>query len=153
MSSTLSGTYKYVFIPADEEAPMEQREGDKSGGLQKDSLVQTAKDFFFHQSGGAARAEALKRAPPQEQQAIAQKMRAQILAENPNAASQLSQMKDEALLELVRYVCTLATDVLIVDDYVAIFFCSHHFLVLHKHPPLVKSWQSRFQQGEITFTR
>jgi hypothetical protein len=102
MSSTLSGTYKYVFIPANEEAPMEQREGDKSGGLQKDSLVQTAKDFFFHQSGGAARAEALERAPPQEQQAIAQKMRAQILAENPNAASQLSQMNDEALLELVR---------------------------------------------------
>ena len=104
MSSHLSGTYKYVFIPANEEDPLEQREGDKSGGLTHDSLVQTAKDYFFQQSGGAARAQALEKAPPQEQQAIAQKMRAQILAENPNAESQLSQMNDEALLDLVRYV-------------------------------------------------
>lgn len=104
MSSTLSGSFKYVFIPANVEAPIEQREGDKSGGLQNDALVQTAKDYFFQQSGGAARADALDNAPPEEQNSIAQTMRSQILAGNPNAASQLEKMDDAALLNLVRYV-------------------------------------------------
>lgn len=102
--STLSGSFSYVFIPANVEEPIEQRVGDKSGGLSDDDLVKKAKDFFFHQSGGAARAEALNNAPPEEQKAIAQKMRSQILAGNPNAESQLSKMDDDALLNLVRYV-------------------------------------------------
>lgn len=104
MTSKLSGNFKYVFIPASEEAPIEQREGDKSGGLSDDKLVATAKGYFFHQSGGAARAEALNNAPPEEQKAIAEKMRSQILAGNPNAQSQLAKMDDTALLNLVRYV-------------------------------------------------
>lgn len=99
----LSGNFSYVFIPANEEEPIDQREADKSGGLADDELVKIAKDYFFQQSGGVARAEALEKAPPQEQKAIAQKMRSQILAGNPNAASQLSKMDDEALLNLVRY--------------------------------------------------
>lgn len=103
MSSQVSGSFSYVFIPANEEDPIEQRVGDKSGGLQDDQLVATAKQFFFQQSGGAARAEALEKAPPEEQKAIAQKMRSQILATNPNAASQLEKMDDAALLNLVRY--------------------------------------------------
>ena len=120
MSSTLSGSFSYVFIPANEEAPIEQREGDKSGGLSEDALVKTAKEYFFQQSGGAARAEALNNAPPEEQKEIAQKMRSQILAGNPNAESQLAKMDDTALLDLARYVfcevwmCVLSSETLIM---------------------------------------
>lgn len=125
MSSNLSGTYKYVFIPANEEETIDQREGDKSGGLTNDSLVQTAKEYFYHQSGGATRMEALNNAPKEEQQAIAQKMRAQIITGNPNAESQLSQMNDEALLELVRYVDEMSLSLITTFPFLYAFLVSY----------------------------
>ena len=104
MSSTLSGSFSYVFIPANADEPIEQRQGDRAGGLSNDDLINTAKEYFFQQSGGAARAQALEDASPEEQTMIAKQMRSQILAGNPNAESQLSRMDDKALLSLVRYV-------------------------------------------------
>lgn len=98
----LTGIFAYVFVPANEEEPIEQREGDKSGGLSDDVLVNTAKQYFFQQSGGDARAAALTSASPEERTSLAQQLRAQITSENPNAASQLSKMEDDALVSLVQ---------------------------------------------------
>lgn len=112
---SLSGSFSYVFIPANEEAPIEAREGDKSGGLSDDVLVKTAKDFFFQQSGGDSRAEALNSAAPEERKTIAQQIRAQVMAKNPNAESQVSKMDDDALINFVRYVLFLNSLVVIID--------------------------------------
>jgi hypothetical protein len=102
--SSLSGNFYYVFIPAKEEEPIEAREGDKSGGLSDDILVKTAKDYFFQQSGGDSRVETLDSASPEERTVMAQQIRAQVMAGNPNAQSQMGRMDDDALLSLVRYV-------------------------------------------------
>ena len=104
MSSTLSGKFLYVLIPADETVPIEQREGDKSGGLSDDALIKTAKDYFFQQTGGDSRLEALNNASPEERKVMAQQIRNQVTAGNPNAQSHLSRMNDDAMIDLLRYV-------------------------------------------------
>lgn len=100
--SSLSGEFSYVFIPADEESPIELKQGDKSGGLSDDFLVKSAKEYFHQQSGGDARAEALNTASPEERKKLAQQIRNQVLSGNPNAESQLAKMNDDALIDLVR---------------------------------------------------
>jgi CS domain len=119
----LSGSFSYVFVPANEEAPIEAREGDKSGGLSDDVLVKTAKDFFFQQSGGETRAEALNSASPEERKTIAQQIRAQVLAKNPNAESHIAKMDDDALISLVRYVLFRYSLVVIMDHLLTVSIC------------------------------
>jgi hypothetical protein len=102
MTSTLSGTFSYVLIPADEESELQRKEGDKSGGLADDALVKSAKEYFFQQSGGDAKREALKKATDEEKAALAQKVRDQVVAANPNASEQISKMSTDALIDLVR---------------------------------------------------
>jgi hypothetical protein len=67
-----SSTFQYVFIPADSSKTVEARTADTSGGLSNDALVQNAKNYFFQQSGGAAKVQALKNASPEQRQAFAE---------------------------------------------------------------------------------
>jgi len=46
-----------------------------SGGLTNDELVQSAKDYFFVQNGGAAKAHAWKQATPDQRKAVANEWR------------------------------------------------------------------------------
>jgi len=45
--------FKYIFIPCDSGKPVEEREGDSSGGLSNDSLQGTAKKYFESLGGNA----------------------------------------------------------------------------------------------------
>ena len=94
----LSGPFKYVFIPADEGSPLEEREGDKSGGLSEDVLVKTAREYFFEQTGGAARAKALEEATPEQRQQIAQQIRDQ----QKDTSPKILELSDDAILDLLR---------------------------------------------------
>lgn len=100
----LTGTFKYVLIPADPQSPIETKEGDKSGGLSDDFLAKEARRYFFDQSGGDARAAALENASPEEKKTLADQIRKQA-AEAAGARagpSQMSQMDDDAIIEMVR---------------------------------------------------
>jgi hypothetical protein len=137
--SSLNENFTYVFIPANEEEPIEAREGDKSGGLSDDILIKTAKDYFFQQSGGDSRAETLDSASPEERKVMAQQIRAQVKAGSPNAESQMAKMDDDALLSLVRYVLF---GVLVCCENASRFHCVSFFLndlVRHTHLHHVKS--------------
>eukprot|EP00548_Thalassiothrix_antarctica_P000009 CAMPEP_0194136404 /NCGR_PEP_ID=MMETSP0152-20130528/6421_1 /TAXON_ID=1049557 /ORGANISM="Thalassiothrix antarctica, Strain L6-D1" /LENGTH=333 /DNA_ID=CAMNT_0038833041 /DNA_START=14 /DNA_END=1015 /DNA_ORIENTATION=- len=67
--------FQYVFIPADSSLSVEIKNGDMSGGLTNDILVQSAKDYFFAQSGGAAKALAWQQATSDQRHAVAKEWR------------------------------------------------------------------------------
>lgn len=105
----LSGTFKYVFIPTVESEPIATLEGDKSGGLSDDALAKNAKQYFFEQNGGATRALALENATPGEKKVLAKQIRDQYTSPSSSAgsseggaASQLAQMDDDALIDVVK---------------------------------------------------
>lgn len=93
----MATTFQYLFIPSDSSANVETRTGDKAGGLSNDELVESAKNYFFEQSGGAARAAALEQASPQERQQLVQNVR-----EQQKGNPQLSQLSDEQILAFVK---------------------------------------------------
>ena len=92
----MSKTFQYVFIPADSSAPVKTRTGDTSGGLTDDELVKNAKQYFFEQSGGAAKARALKEASPEDRQALVQQFR-DSQASNP----QMQKLEDAQILSFL----------------------------------------------------
>ena len=98
---SLSGTFQFVRIPADSNEPIEVCTADKAGGLTNDALVQHAKQYFYEQSGAQARAQQLAQASPQERQALAAKIRSQLAEQHQGNTSQIEQMDDEAVLEIL----------------------------------------------------
>mmetsp|Transcript_46598 Transcript_46598/g.141154 ORF Transcript_46598/g.141154 Transcript_46598/m.141154 type:complete len:352 (-) Transcript_46598:28-1083(-) len=104
LNMALTGTFKYVLIPADSSEPIDTREGDKSGGLSDDFLAKEARRYFFDQSGGDARAAALENASPEEKKALADQIRKQAAdaAGGRAGPNKMSQMDDEALINMVR---------------------------------------------------
>lgn len=96
-------TFQYVFIPADSSAPVETRIGDTSGGLSHDELVKTAKQYFFQQSGGDARARILREASADERKALAQQFRDAQASTNANPQQQqlMQQLDDEQILSFL----------------------------------------------------
>jgi hypothetical protein len=92
---SLTGTFQYVRIPANEQEPTEVLTADKSGGLSNDALVLAAKQYFFEHSGGNARAQQMQHASPAEKQALADQIRQQY-ADN----TQLREMDNETLLNV-----------------------------------------------------
>mmetsp|Transcript_11726 Transcript_11726/g.16576 ORF Transcript_11726/g.16576 Transcript_11726/m.16576 type:complete len:348 (+) Transcript_11726:170-1213(+) len=100
--AALSGTFSFVLIPAEEGSPMELKEGDKSGGLENDYLISTAKQYFHEQSGGDAQAARIDNLTPDERKALAAQIRQQYITNNPKASPQFAQMGDDQLVELVK---------------------------------------------------
>ena len=96
-----SSNFKYVFIPAVDSEPISTLEASKVGGLQDDELAKKAKEYFFEKNGGAAQAQQLDNASPEERKALAQHIRSQY-ASNADAASQLMKMDDDALINIVK---------------------------------------------------
>jgi len=93
----LSGPFLYVVIPADSSLPLEERTGDKSGGLNDDELIREAKTYFFHQSGGPQRAAALDSASAEETQRLAAELRSQAAGN-----TRLQEMSDESLMQMIK---------------------------------------------------
>jgi len=109
MTETLTGTFKYVFIPCIESEPVTSMEAERSGGLSNDLLSKNAKEYFFEKNGGAARALALENATPDEKRLLAKQIRDQYASSSSSgngagqgAVSQLQQMDDNALIDFVR---------------------------------------------------
>lgn len=103
----MSDLFKYVFIPAAESEPITVQTASKAGGLSDDALAKNAKQYFFEQSGGSAKAEALAKASPEEKKQIAQNVREQY-ASSP-AAKQLNEMNDDAIINLIQSTQNSAT--------------------------------------------
>uniref|UniRef100_A0A7S3V6J3 CS domain-containing protein n=1 Tax=Chaetoceros debilis TaxID=122233 RepID=A0A7S3V6J3_9STRA len=99
--------FKYVFIPAEESEPISSKSLSKAGGLSADELSKTAKEYFFEQSGGAARKIIIDNASPAEKKQIAKQIRDQY-ASTPSA-SQINSMEDDALLEIIKSTQASAT--------------------------------------------
>ena len=95
----IKNTFQYIFIPADSSLPVESRAGNTSGGLSNDELVQTAKQYFFEQSGGGEQARMLREASPEERLVIVQRFR-ESQSENNNYA-QLAQLTDSQILDFL----------------------------------------------------
>jgi HSP20 family molecular chaperone IbpA len=96
MATKQKQTFQYVFIPADPSAPVESRTGDKAGGLTDDELVLSAKQYFFVQSGGAKKAQALKEASPEQRHQLAEQFR-----EAQTGNPMMQKLSDEQILSFV----------------------------------------------------
>ncbi|KAL7530296.1 hypothetical protein ACHAWF_003325 [Thalassiosira exigua] len=101
--------FKYVFIPANDSAPIEIREGDKSGGLENDVLSRTAKDHFFGASDKGARAAALDGATPEQRKVLADRLREEVKSNGSQFASQMAAMDDEVLIDIMKTTHTSST--------------------------------------------
>ncbi len=99
--------FKYVFIPAEDSEPVSTREASKEGGLSDDALSKAAKEYFFEQSGGAARAKMLDNATPEEKKKIAQQIRNQY--KSSPSESQINSMNDDQLIDIIRSTQASAT--------------------------------------------
>mmetsp|Transcript_6818 Transcript_6818/g.9732 ORF Transcript_6818/g.9732 Transcript_6818/m.9732 type:complete len:341 (-) Transcript_6818:919-1941(-) len=100
--AALSGTFSFVLIPAEEGSPMELKEGDKSGGLEKDYLISSVKQYFHEQRGGEDQAAKFDNLTPEERKALAAQIREQYIVNNPKASPQFAEMGDDQLIELVK---------------------------------------------------
>ena len=94
---SLSGPFQYVFIPADNALPLEERTADKKGGLSDDELIIAAKNYFYQQTGGPERAAALDTASDEEAKHLAAQIRSQA-TEN----TKLQAMSDSSIMKLIK---------------------------------------------------
>lgn len=88
-------SFKYVLIPADSTVPVENKTGDRSGGLANDELVRSAKDYFFESSGGAAKVSAWQKATPEQRHAVAQQWR-------KHQKDQIINMTDDQIINYIQ---------------------------------------------------
>lgn len=98
----MASTFKYILIPANDSQPIQELEGDTSGGLSDDFLSKTAKEYFYTQNGGDRRAAALDNASPEERKLLADKVRSQYGGGSDQASEQLKAMDDDALIGMFR---------------------------------------------------
>lgn len=102
--------FKFTFIPCSESEPISTMEDSKAGGLSDDYLAKRAKEYFYEQSDGAARAKKLEEASPEERKIIAQQIRNQYAShDNAAARKQIQEMDDEMLINLVKASQSSAT--------------------------------------------
>jgi hypothetical protein len=103
---SLTGSFKFVRIPADIGKPIENLEADKAGGLAHDALVQNAKTAFYEMTGGRDRAQQLEKASPEERQALVAQIRQQMQDScvdgdvNASSIEHLTTLDDDAVLNL-----------------------------------------------------
>ena len=91
-------TFQYVLIPANTSALPITKTGSTAGGLEKDELVQNAKEYFFQQSDASKHVKALKNASPEQRTELAEQFKKQPSnANNPH----LHKLSNEQILQLL----------------------------------------------------
>lgn len=106
-NKSMSSTYKYVFIPADESRPIEVKEAPVCG-LASDNLSQTAKRYFYESSDKAARAAALDGASEEEKNKLADQLRDEIKASG-QAGSRMQKIDNDGLIAMLKATHTSNT--------------------------------------------
>ena len=103
--------FKYIFIPANDSKPIEEREGDGAGGLSDDILSKTAKKYFFENSDKGQRAAAMASATPEQKKALADQLREEVRSASATSpyASQMAAMDDETLIKIMMSTHTSET--------------------------------------------
>ena len=94
-TTTSMSTFRYVLVPANSSAGIVIKTGKTAGGLERDELVQSAKDYFFQQSDAAEHVIALKNATPEVRNALAEKFRKQ------NSNPQIQSLPNDQILQLM----------------------------------------------------
>ena len=95
-------SFKYILIPSDESKPIQEMEGDKTGGLSNDFLLQNAKEYFFERNGGASMKLTMENLSPEERKVYAEQIRQQYVSNDGD--NKLKNLDDEILLNIFRCV-------------------------------------------------
>jgi hypothetical protein len=103
----LTGTFRFVLIPADATRALEECRADKSGGIENDALLAHARRYFAASSSSASAAEqreAAEERDPDRRRQLAQEIRQQLAAASAKdgdggdaAASNYSAPMDQLL--------------------------------------------------------
>ncbi|KAL7556528.1 hypothetical protein ACA910_000991 [Epithemia clementina (nom. ined.)] len=88
--------FKFVLIPAKEDAPIQEFTADSSGGLSDDALVKHAKKYFHELTGAKSRLETIAKASPEERKMLAQQVRNQM-----KGALDSQNIDDDTLLDTI----------------------------------------------------
>jgi hypothetical protein len=79
---------------------MQELEGDKSGGLSNDFLLQSAKEYFFERNGGASRKAVLDNLSSEERKVYADQIRQQYGSNDGD--KKLQNLDDDMLLNIFK---------------------------------------------------
>jgi hypothetical protein len=115
-STSNKNAFEYLLIPADSDSTgagagarsIETKTADKSGGLENDELVKSAKKYFFERSGAAKKAIILQQATPEQRSQLAQRWRDQqqqststTNTQNKQMQMTAAQLSDEQILSVL----------------------------------------------------
>ena len=95
--------FKYVFIPANDSKPIEEREAT-CGGLSDDIVIKNAKQYFYSSSDKGARIAALASATPEQRKVLADQLREEIKSASSQSpfSAQMAALDDDAIIDIMK---------------------------------------------------